>query len=168
MRRNPSAPSPRRPVAAGLIASLSGCALALAVCGCPATPPRPEPPATGQRPSTLVDPCAERLHDVCGQLLVYFNRHRKLPASLTELKGARTQPAAPLVCPVSQLPYRYQPGGLEIPGQAGKLLLYDAKPCHTGMRWGIFVRPSKAGALLSTRVILLPDKAVVEAETKPK
>ena len=165
MRGNPSVRPPRRPVAAGGIVSLCGCALAGALSGCPAAP-EPEPPDTGQRLSTQFDSCAERLHDVCGQLLMYYHRHRKLPSSLADLKAAQVQPAAPLVCPVSQLPYRYQPKGLEIPGRAGRLLLYDAKPCRTGMRWGIFVRPPKAGALLSTRVIPLPDKAVVEAEAK--
>jgi len=133
------------------------------VAGC--QPPAPEPPS--RRPSVEIDPCAERLHDVCGQLLLHYSSHRTLPRTLQELKTAGRQPSVPLQCPVSREPYRYNPQGLQVEGQSGRLVLYDAQPCHAGMRWGIFVSPPASGALLITRVILLPDEAIAKAESTP-
>jgi hypothetical protein len=125
----------------------------------------PAPPAT-RRPSVEIDPCAERLHDVCGQMLLYYSSHRALPKTLRELKAAGGQPSAPLQCPVSRKLYRYNPQGLDVADQPGKLVLYDPEPCHCGMRWGIFVIAPASGTLLTTRVILLPDEAIAKAEAR--
>jgi len=110
-----------------------------------------------QRPSVKVDdPCAQRLHDVCGQLLLYHSIHKRLPNDLAELKNLNSA-TPPLVCPTSGEFYIYNPRGLRISGQLGRLVLYDAIASHSGMRWGILVGDADSRKPLQTRVILLPE-----------
>ena len=113
-----------------------------------------------QRPSVQIDdPCAERLHDVCGELLLYHSIHGRLPKSLEELQALDVT-ATPLVCPISGEAYIYNPKGQQITGQPGRLVLYDAIASHSGMRWGIMVDDAGSGRLLQARVILLPEESV--------
>jgi len=109
-----------------------------------------------RKPSVKIDPCAERLHDVCGQLLLYHSIHKRLPNDLVQLKNLNST-TPPLVCPTSGEFYIYNPRGLRIPGQLGRLLLYDARASHSGMRWGILVGDADSRKPLQTRVILLPE-----------
>jgi len=132
---------------------------ALLVIGC-----RPAGPDIDRRPSVKKDLCAERLHDVCGHLLLYYRIHRKLPATLADLRASADLPMPPLVCPVSEKPYVYDPAGLSITGQRGRLVLYDPQPSHSGMRWGILVRPSADGSSITARVILVDEKEFAPAD----
>jgi len=116
------------------------------------------PPA--RRPSAEIDPCADRLHDICGQLLLYFSATGEMPATLDDLNRMDSQTLPPLVCPISGKPYIYNKDGLRVPGLAGLLVLYDAEPIHSGMRWGIIVEAGGAGQPLSGRVVLLPESSV--------
>jgi hypothetical protein len=136
--------------------------LAALAAGCQA--PQPE---LGPRPGIGKDPCAERLHDLCGGLLLYHSMHARLPATLEELKalGSATQPQ--LTCPVSGMPYIYSPDGLRIPGRPGRLVLYDAAPSHSGMRWGVLFDDPGGGRPLTARVILLTEESVSSASTQP-
>ena len=113
-----------------------------------------------RRPSTVSDPCADRLHDLCGQLLLYFSATGEMPATLDDLNRMDSQTLPPLVCPISGKPYLYNKDGLRVPGRAGLLVLYDAEPVHSGMRWGIMVEAGGAGQPLSGRVVLLPESSV--------
>src|SRR4051794_7109029 len=56
-------------------------------------------------PMEATDACASQLHDLCGDLLLYFATHHDLPAKLEELGAKDT------VCPVSGKPYIYNPNG---------------------------------------------------------
>ncbi len=109
-----------------------------------------------RKPSVKIDPCAERLHDVCGQLLLYHSIHKRLPKTLEELKASDSA-TTPLVCPTSGGFYVYNSKGLQIPGQLGRLVLYDARANHSGMRWGISVGDADSRKPLQTRVILLSE-----------
>lgn len=131
-------------------------ALMALACGCEVTEPEMVRP-----PSVRKDPCAERLHDVCGHLLLYYASHRKLPPTLAELKSTRTMGLPPLACPASGKPYVYDPAGLSIPGRPGRLVLYDPEPSHSGMRWGILVGTPADGANITARVVLVAEKDVV-------
>ena len=111
-----------------------------------------------RRPSAEADPCAERLHDICGQLLLYHSFNNRFPKTLGELKPIDPQQSLPLVCPVSGKPYVYNPNGLRIPGRSGRLVLYDATASHSGMRWGILVGDPGGGGRLTARVILLSEE----------
>ena len=71
------------------------CALALLFAGCSAPAPHPstkssQQPATPKKtgddaPIGHSDPCATRLHELCGPLLLYYATNRSLPAKLEEL-----------------------------------------------------------------------------------
>lgn len=135
-------------------------ALGTLVAGC-RTPQTSVPPV--RRPNVKIDPCAERLHDVCGQLLLYHSIHKRLPQTLNGLKAMNVGPMPQLICPVSGKPYVYNPIGLRIPGRSGRLVLYDAVACHAGMRWGILVEDSADGKPLTARVVLLPEESVSSA-----
>ena len=112
------------------------------------------------RPSVQPDdPCAQRLHDICGQMLLYHSIHKKLPETLEELE-ALDSASTPLVCPISGEPYIYDPNGMQIQGHPGWLVLYDAIASHSGMRWGILVDDADRGEPLQARVILLPEEQV--------
>lgn len=116
----------------------------------------PAPPKASARTSAvLTDACADRLHEVCGELLLYYFDHRELPATAEELHST-----TPLVCPVCNKPYTYNAAGLFLPGWPGRLVMYDSTPCHGGARWGILAEPPQSGKPLVVRVILPPEAMV--------
>lgn len=122
-----------------------------------AAPPVPPPPTA---PITATDPCASRLHDIAGGLLLYYARNNRLPerlSDLSEIPGMRQ--VDDLVCPVSGKPYLYSPGGIIIPGPGpgARLVVYDPTPAHDGMRWAIRVEEPTDGSPLVARVIALPE-----------
>ena len=128
-----------------------GLAVAAAICGC-----RTATPAV-RKPSTEMDPCAERLHEVCGYLLLHYAGHETLPENPADLQGVTSDPLPPLVCPVSGKAYIYNRDGLEVPGRPGRLVLYDAAPTHGGMRWAVSAEVNGTNQPLTARVILLPE-----------
>jgi hypothetical protein len=120
---------------------------------------QPEPPI--RKPGVVIDPCAERLHDVCGKLLLHYAANKSLPPGFEQLRGICGQ-SLPPVCPVSGEPYKYNPAGIEIPGRAGRLILHDATPAHSGMMWGIIAEANNENGL-TARVVLLPESSVSSA-----
>ncbi len=112
-----------------------------------------------QKPSVSLDPCAERLHDMCEQFLLYYSTQKHLPNSLDEMKAWEPKRLPPLVCPASGKPYVYRAEGVEVPGQKGRALLFDAEACHSGMRWAIVADAVTDEGPLTLRVRLLPDGA---------
>jgi hypothetical protein len=139
--------------------------LALACCiglAALATGCRTATPAV-RRPSVEADACAERLHNICGRLLLHYALHRRLPPTLEALEALDPEQPVPLVCPESEKPYVYRPKGLQVPGRPGRLVLHDATPCHSGMRWGVFVDDVEDAGRLIARVILLPDDIIFSA-----
>jgi len=117
-----------------------------------------------QRPSVQKDACAERLHDVCGNLLFYYAGKRTLPPTAAALQATGGPLAVPLVCPLSGKPYVYKPEGIIVGKHNGRVVLYDPKPSHSGMRWAVLVTPSADGAEITARVILVPEKDFRPAE----
>jgi hypothetical protein len=136
------------------LATLGLLMVAMLATGCQVTPANP-------RPSTALDPCADRLYEAVDPLLEFYALKGRLPDQLSEVRPAN---AAPLVCPVSGKAYVYNPRGLTVEGRKGFLILYDPLPSHTGMRWGVMVEPGGPDEPLAARVILLPNKAVTDAE----
>ena len=110
-----------------------------------------------RRPSLQEDRCAQRLHDLSGRLLLYYSQGGRLPASLDALPPLDPANPTPAVCPASGRPYLYKPTGVSVPDHPGRLVLYDARPSHAGMRWGVFVDTAAGGGHLTARVLLVPE-----------
>ncbi|KPJ56331.1 MAG: hypothetical protein AMS16_02580 [Planctomycetes bacterium DG_58] len=130
--------------------------LVLLVLGCAAGCRSPEPVA---RPATpAFDPCAERLHEISGRLLLYYSLNRRLPPSLEELRTVtRDEAELTYVCPQSGETYIYRAEGLALPDGAGSLVLYDAVPVHNGGRWGIVVNRNAPGTPLTAGVVWIDE-----------
>jgi hypothetical protein len=112
----------------------------------------------GGKPNELTDPCATRLHDLSGLLLLYYATNKRLPETLDELSSLtdfdmefRTD------CPVSGRPYVYAPAATPPPGSDQFLVLYDSVPAHRGLRWGVFILPPRDQQLPATKVILMTE-----------
>lgn len=131
---------------------LSGIVLA----GCQASKPKQ---ASGDTPLTMTDPCATRLHDLSGALLLYHATYHQLPPTLEDLRRIpdAVSPLESFNCPVSRRPYLYSQGGVAVAGQTGKVIVYDATPAHDGKRWAIEVLDSSPDSPLVTKVVSLPD-----------
>lgn len=128
---------------------------------------------TGAAPLSATDPCAERLHALCGPLLYYYALNRRLPDRIEDLEQlAGPDPAAGIDCPVSKLPYVYVPKGFALPDKPGFVVLHDAEPSHAGFRWAVVVEEPKGPKQpLITRVVAVPEgqfpRRTPEAEIDP-
>jgi hypothetical protein len=168
-RAQAAGPARRRRTAVAILSALA----ALAGCDVPPEwkwpPPAASQPAAKPRavkPSVLMDPCADRLGDICGQLLLYARARHDLPESLASLAELTGRPM-PATCPLSGRPYIYSRDGLPMPNTPRRVLVYDALPCHTGMRWTITADPAGPGKPLVARVQLVPDDPAIFAAPPP-
>jgi len=122
--------------AEGWLLVLVAAAAACAAGGC-----RPIPSAGEARPplpAPAADPCAERLHDLCGPLLLYRAVHGNLPDRLEDLRRvAGAGEDLRFECPASGQPYLYDKTGIAVPGQPGRIVVRDPLPSHSGIRWAI-------------------------------
>ena len=108
-------------------------------------------------PLSIQDPCANRLHDLGGLLLLYAAVHQQLPPTLEALRpyvdaGQTLQ----VTCPVSGRPYVYPPLGLTAPGDSRRIILYDAAP-HQGYREALMLTPDADNKAPIFDVILVTD-----------
>lgn len=111
-----------------------------------------------QGPDDITDPCASRLHDLSGQLLMFYAVNKRLPDMVDELTPF-AESAFAADCPKSNQPYVYAPGGLRSSSSGDRyLILYDATPAHGGLRWGVFVAPPQAKQPPATWVILMSEE----------
>jgi len=113
-----------------------------------------ETPESKRRRLPAEDPCAGRLHDICGSLLLYRTQTGNLPERLEDLEaaGLKGLPDA-LLCPVSGKPYLYDKSTAALPGVVGRVIVRDAEPVHSGLRWAITIAEPKPGEPLITRVV---------------
>jgi hypothetical protein len=122
------------------------------------SPPAPRNQNIGK--SEALDSCAEQLHELSGLLLEYYAVYHRLPEKLDDLLPLAEKGHVPAtVCPVSHEPYVYDPNGPMLPG-AGNVVVYDAKPVHGGMRWGIAVAPPHDNQPLECKIIKVPEAAL--------
>ena len=115
----------------------------------------PEPAVS--RPGATLDACAERLHEISGQLLLHYSRNRRLPASI-----------APAACPVSGRPYVYRPEGVSVPGELGRVVLHDPTPDHANGWWCIVILKGVRDSPTTMRVVWRPEallKTVLPGQT---
>ncbi len=120
----------------------------------------PSPPISGVDADPLAErePCASRLHDIAGTMLLYFAVHKRLPAELNELRAlADIDQELEFTCPTTGQPYVYVPSGLRFPGKEERLVLHDAEASHGGARWGILAAPPKGERPASMWAVRLPE-----------
>ena len=138
----------------------------VAALGCHGTPGD-----VGRSLPLAADPCAERLHDICGQFLLYYSSRGELPEKLEDLSSAPGSDEPPsFTCPISQKPYVYDRGGLPISEPPGRVVLYDFAPVHSGLRWAIVIVQSGGGRPLMTRIVGIGEEkwAQVKVGTPPR
>jgi hypothetical protein len=109
------------------------------------------------QPSSASDPCALRLHDLVGGLLLYYAQHNELPPNLKTLELPSGELTNDLVCPVSHQPYIYDPRGLPAPDEKSRLIIYDAVPAHGSFRWAVAITEPKPGQPLIAEVVAAPE-----------
>lgn len=145
--------------------------LLTAACHQPNGPPA-ERNAAGSTPAgaavTNTDPCAMRLHDICGPLLMYYAARRELPARLEDLSRVPGfGNVRDFTCPASGRPYIYNRIGLIEPKLKSRVILYDAAPSHANMRWGVSVIEPAGDAPLITKVIAVPESIFAQGAAAP-
>ena len=128
----------------------------LFLAGCQGSSPKQ---AKEDSPRTMTDPCAMRLHDLSGALLLYHATYQHLPPTLDGLRSIpdAVSPLESFSCPSSKQAYLYSPEGVAVAGQAGRVVVNDASPAHNGKRWAIEVLDSSPESPLVTKVVSLPE-----------
>lgn len=113
------------------------------------------------------DPCALRLHDISGALLMYYMLHREMPAKLDDLRSVQDiDQNLQFTCPASGLPYGYSPQGLSAPGRKKLILVHDSTPSHRGIRWCILAPSVKPGEAVSLEVLPLTEPVFLSYQPK--
>jgi hypothetical protein len=125
-------------------------------------------PPPGKSVAFDTDDCAARMHTLEGQLILYYFKYQKLPMDLDELRSvADPLEEVPTECPVSHLPYVYNPAGLVFGTDMRHLIVYDASPAHAGTRWGILFAQAKGREPINMQVIEIPEKSMVGYQPAP-
>ncbi len=136
-------------------ATLALLLILIAGCSAPHTPaPEAQPDLRDDLSNT--DPCAMRLHDICGPLLLFDSTYEHLPPTLADLRKLPGFANLDLTCPVSHQPYLYAPNGIIVPGQSGRIIVYDPLASHADHRWAIVLLPPNRDGALWTKVVALP------------
>lgn len=136
-------------------ARILACLLLIAA-GCAA--PAPKRADVPSKPgSSATDPCATRMHDLLGGLLLYYATHNDLPPNLKSLELPSGNAADAISCPVSNQPYIYDPRGLPAPDGTSLLIIYDAVPAHGGFRWAVSIAEPKPGKPLIAEIVAAPE-----------
>jgi hypothetical protein len=154
-------------------------ALVVAVCGCQPEPAKPKTSSSAasapQSPRPLpdkaslpLDLCADRLQDIEGAMVAYYQVHHRLPEELSELKSVPIFGAElNFTCPISKKAFVYVPAGLECAGRSKRIYVYDADASHEGtmadgqramFRWCILMPPVKPGQQPFMEVLPIEDK----------
>lgn len=142
-----------------MLATIAGCTPTRQGAADSAAAPPARPSQVPPSNAANLDPCAVRLHDVAGALLLYYFTNRRLPETLDEINtfpGAEEQ--IPLTCPASGQPYVYSPDGILLAEQRARVIIYDPTPAHYGgHRWAIRMEEPGDNQPMVTRVIALPE-----------
>ncbi len=143
--------------------------MAMILCGgCRSTgASNPKPTASGAAPPaqpadandiTQTDPCAARLHEIAGAMLMYYAVNRRLPERLAELEPlADVDVTLNFTCPLSGLPYVYVPAGLRAAGRSKAIILHDAAASHGGVRWCVLMPDTSTSTGKALEVLAMPE-----------
>ena len=104
------------------------------------------------------DPCAERLRDIEGALLMYYALHKQMPPSLQELAPlADLDTPLNFTSPVTGAPFGYNAAGMPAPGRSKRIIVYETVPEHVGKRWCIRMPLTDPTAAQSAEVVEIPE-----------
>lgn len=103
------------------------------------------------------DPCAMRLHDLCGALLMYAFEHGGTPQRLEDLTSLPGADPLSFVCPESKKPYVYSYEGIRIPSRKARVIIYDPEPSHSGVRWAVVLEEPQPDKPIVTDVRYFPE-----------
>jgi len=140
-------------------AAILACVFASAA-GCGGAPKRAANDTTTSATASAAntDPCAMRLHDICGPLLLYYATNHALPARLEQLSEVPGfEHVKDFSCPVSGEPYVYNPPGIPAPDPKTRLIIYDAVPAHGKTRWAVSVPVEAGEGPLVVKVVAVPE-----------
>ncbi len=151
---------------------LAGLLLGALLVGCaPSTGPSarstvgPSEPAVPQGP----DASAERLHDVCGSLLLFHASQGRLPDSLAELAAATGLEASRTLDPATGRPFAYARGGFAASAEGASVVVLAEPAPGAAVRWAVAFEPGRGAS--TCRVVALPasspDPAARPADTPP-
>ena len=162
-RRQGGSPTSNRSPSSLRLVALSVLATFLFGSGCQVT-------TEGERSTpadTIGDPTAERLHAICGELLIYYLKHQALPGSLDALRKSTSRPEAlpPLVEPESGREFLYYRMPAAIPTRQGRLLILSPtraaqSPPDRPLRWAVLVSKPQPGGQIITQVVLLSESEI--------
>jgi len=103
------------------------------------------------------DPCASRLQDIGGTLLLYYAVNKHMPEKLEDIKPlADLGQDLQFTCPLSGKPYAFTPAGLAAVGKDKRIVVYDSEPSHNGKRWCVFMPTPRPGQM-SVEVLEVPE-----------
>jgi hypothetical protein len=123
--------------------------------------PRPTAPQARQlspEEARGADLCASRLQDISGLFFLYEVQNHRLPEKLDDLKGIKGfSEIGEFACPYTHKPYTYDPNGKTSPSGAGRVIMYDSGPWHSGMRLCITIVEPAPGQAPVAQVISLPE-----------
>jgi hypothetical protein len=127
----------------------------------------------GAQPDVLgaTEPSAARLHDLSGDLLLYYAIHRRLPDSLEALATVVDADRTPdFTSPASGRPLVYTPSSIAPPGDDRRLVLYDPTPTRNRSYWAVLMGQPRGTQPAATWVVELPEHALrnfAAATTQP-
>jgi hypothetical protein len=142
------------------VAILSLAAAAVAA-GCQA-PSAPAAKAQKAADSELLDPVAQRMHDICGQILLFHGSHSRLPTSLAELCQAGGMDGRQVLDPSTGRAFAYAPAGLADVAGAGKIIAAAAPGGAARWRWCIAFRETNGSAVCT--VVPVPSEKLGPAD----
>ncbi|MBI1371542.1 MAG: hypothetical protein GC159_02095 [Phycisphaera sp.] len=101
------------------------------------------------------DATAQRLHELCEYILMYYARHRALPPSMDALVADEPEADALLQRTGETLVYHADPR--HVPGRPGMLLIHDTAATRDGV-WTIFVEPQQRSGQLAVQVLQISER----------
>lgn len=130
------------------------------VAGCATDADTSDPAGRSLRLGT--DPAAERLHDVCGSLLLFHAQYGRLAGDLEELALATGLDDETLTDPRTGRPFAYEPDGFASGAGGRRIVVLAAPEPGASHRWGVTIVPG--GSMMTGKVVALPVGAFADGD----
>jgi hypothetical protein len=129
-------------------------------------PSKPAAPTRAPVERDPLDPVAERMHELSGQILLFHSAYKRLPKSLQELCQAVGEDTRAALDPATGRPVAYDPAGFANISGAGRVIAYASPSGPGDSCWCISF--TEAGGAAVCRVVPLPASDLLSTNrTKP-